>query len=87
MISAVARNSNTGFKTLTFDNRVLDNGKGPVMLEPVKASITIGDRRIAAVNVLDHDGKRTGKTLPVSNGSFTIDGTRDKALYYEVVFK
>jgi hypothetical protein len=87
LISAVARNCNTGFKFLTFDNRVLDNGKGPVMLEPVKATITISDREIAAVNVLDHDGKRTGKTLDVRNGTFAIDGTRDKALYYEVVFK
>ena len=87
LISAVARNCNSGFKVLTFDNRVLDNGKGPVMLEPVKATITIGGRQIAAVNVLDHDGKRTGKTLEVTSGTFAIDGTRDKALYYEVVFK
>ncbi len=87
LVSAVARNCNSGFKVLTFDHRVLDNGKGPVMLEPVKATITIGGRRIAAVNVLDHDGKRTGNTLEAAGGTFTIDGTRDKALYYEVVFK
>ena len=60
LISAVARNCNSGFKVLTFDNRVLDNGEGPVMLEPVRAKIAIGGRQIAAVNVLDHDGKRTG---------------------------
>ena len=29
---------------------------------------------------------RTGKTVPVSNGAFSIDGARDHALYYEVVF-
>jgi hypothetical protein len=88
LISAVARNCNSGFKVLTFDNRVLDNGKGPVMLEPVRAKIAMGGRQIAAVNVLDHDGKRTGETLDVSDdGTFTIDGTRDKALYYEVVLK
>jgi hypothetical protein len=87
LISAVARNSNSGFKVLTFDNRVLENGKGPVMLEPIKATITIGTRQIVAVHVLDHDGKRTGKTLQTTGGNFTIDGARDKALYYEVVFK
>jgi hypothetical protein len=87
LISAVARNCNSGFKVFTFDNRVLDNGQGPVMLEPVKATITIAARQITAVNVLDHDGKRTGKTLEVSNATFTIDGTQDKTLYYEVVFK
>ena len=45
LISAVARNCNSGFKVLAFDNRVLDNGKGPVMLEPVKATIRIGGHR------------------------------------------
>ena len=87
LVSAVARNCNTGFKILAFDQRVLDNGKGPVMLEPVRATIVIRDREIAAVNVLDHDGKRTGKLLPVRNGAFAIDGTRDKTPYYEVVFR
>ena len=72
---------------MAFDGRVLDNGKPPIMLEPVKATIAIAGRPIAAVNVLDHDGKRTGKTLDATDGTFTIDGTRDKALYYEVVFK
>lgn len=40
-----------------------------------------------AVNVLDHDGRRTGKTLAVDSGRFTIDGAKDKTLYYEVVFQ
>ena len=57
------------------------------MLEPVKATIGIPGRQIAAVNVLDHDGKRTGQTLDVVNGTFAIDGARDRALYYEVVFR
>ncbi len=87
LVSAVARNCNSGFKVMAFDGRVLDNGKPPIMLEPVKATIAIPGRPIAAVNVLDHDGKRTGKTLDATDGTFTIDGTRDKALYYEVVFK
>ena len=39
------------------------------------------------MNVLDHDGRRTGKTLPVQNGAFAIDGAKDKTLYYEVVFQ
>jgi len=87
LLSAVARNSNSGFQYLTLDHRVLENGKPPVMLEPVKAKITITGRDIAAVNVLDHDGRRTGRTIESANGSFTIDGARDKAIYYEVVFK
>ena len=67
--------------------KVLDNGKAPILLEPVKATIAIAGRTIAAVNVLDHDGRRTDKTLPVKDGQFAIDGARDQTLYYEVVFQ
>jgi hypothetical protein len=86
LLSAVARNCNTGFKYFTLDGKVLDNGTGPILLEPVKATIMLSGRQIAAVNVLDHDGRRTGKKLGVEEGRFTIDGRRDQALYYEVVF-
>jgi hypothetical protein len=87
ILSAVARNSNKGFSYYAFDSRVIENGKGPVMMEPVKASISIAGRQIAAVNVLDHDGNRTDKIVEVKDGTFSIDGGRDKTFYYEVVFK
>ena len=45
------------------------------------------NRPIASVNILDHDGRRTGRTLPVTDGRFTLDGAKDKAIYYEVVFR
>ena len=87
LVSALARISNTGFSYFTLDKRVIENGKAPILVEPVKATITFTKRHIAAVNVLDHDGKRTGRTLPVTNGSFTIDGASDKTPFYEVVFE
>lgn len=87
LVSAVARNANTGFKTFALDNRVVENGTEPILIEPVKATISIAGRPIAAVNVLDHDGRRTDRTLPVQNGQFTLDTGRDKALYYEIVFQ
>ena len=86
LISAVARNANSGLTYFTPDQRVVDNGKGPILMEPVKATLSFGNRPIAAVNVLDADGKRTGRTLPVVNGAFTIDEAQDKTIYYEVVF-
>ncbi|HEX7446438.1 MAG TPA: hypothetical protein VF306_02770, partial [Pirellulales bacterium] len=85
LLSVVARNCNTGFKYFSVDQRVLDNGHGPILLEPVKATIS-STRPIAAVYVLDHAGVRNGKTLEVRSGHFTVDGTRDRALYYEVEF-
>ena len=49
--------------------------------------MTIAGRPIEAVNILDHDGRRTERTLPVTDGQFTLDGAKDKAIYYEVVFR
>ncbi len=86
LLTAVARNSNSGYKILSVDNRMLDNGTAPILLEPVKAAITCG-RAVAAVNILDHDGQRTGRTLPVDHNRFEIDSGKEKTIYYEVVFQ
>ena len=87
LITVLARESNTGFTHFAPDDRVLKNGGPPILLEPVKATVTIAGRPIASVNVLDHDGRRTDRTLPVMDGRFTLDGAKDKAIYYEVVFR
>ena len=87
LLSVLARQSNTGFTYFTPDNRVLKNGGPPILLEPVKATVTIAGRPIEAVNVLDHDGRRTGRALAVTDGRFTLDGAQDKAIYYEVMFR
>jgi hypothetical protein len=87
LITVLARQSNTGFTYFTVDNKVLKNGGPPILLEPVKATVNIAGRPIAAVNVLDHDGRRTDRTLAVTDGRFTLDGAKDKAIYYEVVFR
>ena len=87
LLTAVARNCNTGFKYFAPDSKVIENGKAPILLEPVQATLTVSGRKVAAVNVLDHNGHRTGKTLPVSNSQFTINGAQDKTPYYEVVFQ
>jgi hypothetical protein len=87
LISVLARQSNTGFRYFAPDGRVLNNGGPPLLLEPVKATVGIAGRPVEAVHVLDHDGRRTGRTLPAADGRFTLDGARDKAIYYEVVFR
>jgi hypothetical protein len=87
LLTVMARTSNTGFTYFAPDNKVLNNGRAPILLEPVKATLTIAGRPIEAVNILDHDGRRTGRTLAVTDGQFTLDGAKDKAIYYEVVFR
>ena len=68
LITVLARECNTGFTYFTPDNKVLKNGGPPILLEPVKATVAIAGRPIAAVNILDHDGRRTGRTLLVKDG-------------------
>ncbi len=87
LITVLARQSNTGFRYFTVDNRVLANGGPPILLEPVKGTVAIAGRQIEAVHILDHDGRRTDRTLEVKDGRFTLDGAKDKAIYYEVVFR
>ena len=80
LIVAIARARNTGMQFNDAGDRLLAKGQAPVLLEPVKATLTIPGK--SRVVLLDHDGQRTDKTLPVVNGAFTIDGARDKTPYY-----
>lgn len=85
VIVAIARARNTDMKVFQ-DSRIIQRGKPPVVMEPVKATITLDRPGNATVHVLDHDGVRTGTTIPVTNGTFEIDGARDKTCYYLVSF-
>jgi len=81
LVVAIARARNTGMKVFQ-DSRILARGGPPVVMEPVRARIRIDGRPAPTVQVLDHDGCRTGRTLPVRDGEFQIDGARDKTCYY-----
>jgi len=85
LVTAIARARNSGMKVFG-DSRILDRGTAPIVMEPVKATITIRKDGHPTVYLLDHDGCRTSKTLPVKDGTFEIDGARDKTCYYLVVY-
>jgi hypothetical protein len=85
LLSAVARARNTNAKVLA-DSYLLQPGEGPVRMEPVKARITLNRKAVATVHVLDTSGKKTGKTLPVDQGTFEIDGVRDQTCYYLITY-
>lgn len=86
LIVAIARARNTGMRLNAEENQLLDRGRPPVRMEPVKASIRIRRAGKAKVTLLDHDGRTTERTLPVSDGAFTIDGARDRTPYYLVQY-
>lgn len=98
LVTAVARTRNTGMrysadrKEWLMDRsrprgqRKIGLGTGPIQLEPVHAQVSVRGKGTPTVYLLDHDGRRTERTVPVEDGVFTIDGTRDKTLYYEIVY-
>jgi hypothetical protein len=89
LITAVARARNTGMRYNDDGSEVLDVGRAPIELEAVRATIRLtGRRKPVRVSPLDHDGRETGRTLPVApEDSFTLDGARDRTLYYEVTLR
>ena len=68
------------------DALLVKEGTAPIVMEPVKATLTLQRPGAKKVIVLDHDGNRTGKTLPILKGRFTIDGAKDKTCYYLITF-
>jgi hypothetical protein len=85
LVVAIARARNTGMKVL-HNERILDAGKPPVVMEPVHARIELKKAGKATVMALDHNGRRTESTVPVENGAFEIKGSRDRTCYYLVSY-
>jgi hypothetical protein len=82
LIVAVARARNSGMKFSPAGDKMLTAGIPPILMEPVKAKITLRKEGRPKAVLLDHDGRPTGKTLPLEEGSLLIDGARDKTPYY-----
>jgi hypothetical protein len=59
-------------------------GAAPVILKPVKAEVYLNKIRTGRVHVLDHVGRRTGKSFTFRNNTILLDGAQHQALYYEV---
>lgn len=83
IIVAMSRAHNTG---MSFDkDLIVSVGRAPTLLEPVKADVTF-KRQPKRISVLNHDGEKTGTTLPLQQGSVSLDTGRDKSPYYLVEF-
>lgn len=84
LIVAVARARNTGQKFSPEGAAMLIPGSGPIVMEPVKAKLTLKRTGAPRVFALDHDGKLTQTEIPVRNGVVEIDGARDQTAFYLV---
>ncbi len=86
LLTAMARCRNTGMDFGPENNTVVKKGKAPIIMEPVKATITLKRPGAKRVVLLDHDGLRTGKTLAVENNQFVIDGEKDQTPFYLIEY-
>jgi hypothetical protein len=86
LVVAMARARNTAMTFNETQDAVLDKGRPPILMEPVKATIHMDRPGPCTVTVLNHDGLRTSRQLPVQDGIFEIDGARDKTPYYLVEY-
>lgn len=86
LLTALARCRNTGQDLGPDENDLRDKGKPPILMEPVQATITLKRPGAKRVVLLDHDGLRTGKTIPVERGVIRLDGVRDRTPYYLIEF-
>jgi hypothetical protein len=87
LITTIARAQNTDMKFNSDKTELLHVGTAPILMEPVDVTVWLDDNRKGTVHVLDHSGFRVGQTIPVKNGTIILDGTINKAIYYEIVFE
>ncbi len=86
LIVAIARARNTQMRLNEAGDEVLERGEPPVLMEPVRATLTIRRPGASKLRLLDQDGLPTETTLPIRDGTVTIDGARDKTPYYLLEF-
>ncbi len=93
LIHAVGRALNEG--TVADDQQgrsPIMSGEGPLLMEPVKAAITLKRDGPFRVYALDHDGRLPQEPVELhvkregGGGRFAIDGTKHGTMYYLVAF-
>ena len=84
LITALARDQQTGAR-YSADGKTLESvGTAPLLLEPVQATIRLTGARPTQVTPCDHYGVPFPRQAAIADdGSYTIDGSH-RAYYYEV---
>jgi hypothetical protein len=85
LLTATARAENSGQVYDVQRRTLFDAGGPPVLMEPVRAEITIGGARVA-VTALSHQGSRTEHELPVAeaDGAWRFRIGDEATFWYEV---
>ena len=84
LITALARDKQTGTRYNDEGSRLEAIGTAPLLLEPVQATIKFRRGSPTKVRPLDHYGVPSEQSVPIgADGTIAIDG-RYRAYYYEV---
>lgn len=84
LVTTIGRVRNTGMKVVA--GEVVVRGGPPMIVEPIVVDLQLKRSGKPVVHILDHDGRRTGRTLDVANGKVTLDGAQTMTVYYEIEF-
>ncbi|NEW85168.1 MAG: hypothetical protein GZ094_22775 [Mariniphaga sp.] len=82
LLTTIARVRNSGMKFNNDHTELLEIGKSPILLEPVKLTLAINRSAKPKINILDHSGNRTLKSVEQLDGKWILDGADTKAIYY-----
>lgn len=84
LVCTMARIKNSGM--VISGDELVDQGESPLLIEPVIVELKFNKRACFKVNILDHVGKRSGKTLNSDMNKIILDGRVTKTYYYEIIF-
>ncbi len=87
LITTLAQSANTGMRYSEDLSELLEVGKEPLLLEPVRLTLVLKKIKNGTVHILDHLGRRTGQSFPFEKGTIHLDGAAHKTFYYELEWK
>ncbi|RMG74646.1 MAG: hypothetical protein D6722_02210 [Bacteroidetes bacterium] len=83
LITAIGRARNTGMRYNAAEDRLLDPGAGPVLMEPVRFQLSLTRPGRCTVQPLDHDGRPQGPVIYPVDGKVTLDtGVRETPYFW-----
>ena len=82
LVTTVARGMNTGMQYNEAGDTLISTGTRPLLLEPVNVALKIPESHEYTLEILDHDGLRTGKYVTAQNGRISLKGADHKTIWY-----